>query len=46
MVFLLWCLKCDPRATAQIAAAGGNRNVKERRSHEIVPAGGTSAANY
>jgi hypothetical protein len=37
----------DPRATAQIAAAGGNRDVKERRSQiEIVPAGGTSAANY
>jgi hypothetical protein len=46
MVFFLWSLNgiC---ATAQVTAAGGNRDVKERRSQiEIVPAGGTSAANF
>ena len=46
MVFFLWSLNgiC---ATAQVTAAGGNRDVKERRSQiEIVPADTTSAANY
>src|SRR5439155_22691952 len=38
--------KCDPHATAQFAAAGGNGDVKERRYLRLkaVPAGGTSAA--
>jgi len=38
-----------PRGTnVQDAGAGGSRDVKERRSLkiEIVPAGGTSAANW
>jgi hypothetical protein len=34
------------RARPRSSGAGGNRDLKERRSQiEIVPAGGTSAAN-
>jgi hypothetical protein len=29
-----------------MTAAGGNRDVEERRFSGIVPAGGTKAANY